>query len=541
MDDSAYMSSKTDLMHENLSGGSPLSEGRHSSATPSTSTYGTHDMTRSYTSVAPYSPYSVPAYDTSLPTPVSVAGSPSMPERSSKMLSTYCQHGGNSQQLTPPTTSRPWSYAHDMASNSSASMAVPSSTAEMLNIHSLESSHSPEQQAAVTQTPHFHWSTYGVSSQDATEELSPSQPLYSSVAPSVLMRSPHYGMSSTTHVPLAPALPHVSMPPHTTDARALMPSDLNHQFDGLSNISLEYGQAYPSRKSSKARKNRPGRSSKRGRNMYQNSTKNNSNGYGNVQADAIAAGTTPDSQDPSTSTPPKYLTLNSEAPADSRYLVEVRCQMSDDKGKGMWEHIQQAYKERFTSKTKENLQMQLIRSIQQYAIWPEEEDQALKAAAEEWERRRYPEIRKIMKEKGGRRVWDWNDGSIAKRLVEMGVDELDRRDPVKKVRRKRKSTAQSKSGGEAWTACVNIQYNNDPRELTAEENDLLLEAFCKTEPESPTHDHMEDITEPPSTSRASAARDSGESQSARVAKQACNQMLARQGEQLYNGHNRYMS
>jgi hypothetical protein len=146
-----------------------------------------------------------------------------------------------------------------------------------------------------------------------------------------------------------------------------------------------------------------------------------------------------------------------------------------------------------------------------------------------------------MKEKGGRRVWDWNDGSIAKRLVEMGVDELDRRDPVKRVRRKRKSTAHAKSGGEAWTACVNTQYDNPPRELTAEENDLLLEAFCKTGPESVEHDHMDDVTKTPPTSRVSTVRASAEKQSARVAKLACDQMLARQGEQVYNGHDRYMS
>lgn len=53
--DPAYMSSKTSHMDECLSVGSPPSEGRHSSATPSTSPYGTHDMNRPYTSVSPHS------------------------------------------------------------------------------------------------------------------------------------------------------------------------------------------------------------------------------------------------------------------------------------------------------------------------------------------------------------------------------------------------------------------------------------------------------------------------------------------------------
>ncbi|KAI1751881.1 hypothetical protein F4782DRAFT_540681 [Xylaria castorea] len=531
MHDSAYMPSKMAHMDERISRASPLSESRHSSATPSTSTYGSHDMARSYASVAPYSPYSVPAYDSSLPTPVSVAGSPSISERSDKMLSTYNQQGGVSQQLTPPTTSRPWPYA-------SSSMTVPTSTAEveMLDIHSLESSHSPEQQTTVLgSTPHYHWSTYGVSSHDPTEDLSPplhSQALYSSVPPSLLVRSPGYELPPNTHIPLAPAPPQVSMPSYPADTRSLMVHDYP-PFDNLSNISLEYGQAYPARKS-KARANRTSRQSKRGRDMAQSSTKNGGIEYNDAHTNPMATNTSPN---PVGHALLKHLTLDDKAPEDSRYLVNMRCQLSDDKGKGMWEHIQQAYKERFGRKTKENLQMQLIRSVQSYAIWPEEEDKALRDANEEYERRRYQEIRKIMKEKGGRRVWDWNEGNIAKRLVQMGVDEIDDRDPIKKTRRKRKSTVRQKSGGEPWVGCVNIQYNSEQRELTAEENEILLEAFCKPDPGSP----RQEVTEHPITSNANSDRNSSENQSARVAKHACDQMLAGQGEHLYNGHNQYMS
>ncbi|KAI0402832.1 hypothetical protein F4802DRAFT_608430 [Xylaria palmicola] len=531
MHNSTYMSPKTAHMDETMSGASPPSEDRHSSVAPSTSPYEAHDMTRSYGSVAPYSPYSVPAYDSSLPTPVSVAGSPSMQERPNKMLPTYDQHGGGSQQLTPPTTSRPWPYPSSMAGASSASMTTPANTAEMLEIHSLESSHSPEQQAAVVDPAnHFHWGTYGVSSNDPTEELShplPSQSLYSSVQPSLLMRSPSYGLPTTTHVPMAPVLAQVSMPPHATDARQLMAHDLHQQFDNLSHISLEYAPPYPSRKS-KARANRSGRPTKRARGMNQDPTKN-----GGAQADSVAAS---GGSDAPSAAPPRHLTLDDKAPEDSRFLVEMRCQLSDEKGKGMWENIQQAYKERFGRKTKENLQMQLIRTVQSYAVWPPEEDQALKDAVEEYEQRRYSEIRKIMKEKGGRRVWDWNDGSIAKRLVQMGVDEIDDRDPVKRIRRKRKSTVHQKSGGEPWVGCVNIQYN-DPRELTAEENEMLIEAFCKTEPESP---QLESIAEHPTSSRTDGDRDSAERQGARVARQACDQMITKGNQQLYNEHSRYM-
>lgn len=215
------------------------------------------------------------------------------------------------------------------------------------------------------------------------------------------------------------------------------------------------------------------------------------------------------------SEPPEHLTFDAKAPEDSRFLLETRCQMSDDIGKGMWDHIQEAYKERYGRKTKEGLQMQLKRSVQSYAVWPKEEvslpsgveyrgeiakltsrqDQALKDAVEEYERRRYQEIRKIMREKGGRRVWDWNDGNIAKRLVQLGVDEIDNRDPIKKIRRKHKSTVRQKAGGEPWVGRVNIQYNSEPRELTTEEDEFLLQEFCKSESEPPQSELVSSSTD----------------------------------------------
>ncbi|KAI0506940.1 hypothetical protein F5B22DRAFT_429157 [Xylaria bambusicola] len=531
MDESTYMSPKAAHIHNELPGGSPPCEEKHSPTPPPTSTYGSQDMTRSYSSVPPYSPYSVSAYESSLPTPVSVAGSPSATERSGKMLSTYNQQGGAAQQLTPPATSRPWSYTSDMTSTSSAPMTVPTTAAEMLDIDSLESSHSPEHHTTVVDSaPHFHWGTYGVSSHDSTEEMSPQLP-YSTVPPSLLIRSPSYGVAPSTHVPLTPALSQVSMPPHPVDTRTLMASDLHHQYSNLSHIALEFGASYPSRRS-KTRTNRSNRSVKRCRNIDPSLSKNNGIGYNSENPNVMTGTNAPELP------PPQQLTLDPKAPEDSRFLVDLRCQLSDDKGKGMWEQIQQAYKEHYGHKTKENLQMQLIRTVQSYAEWPESEDQALKEAAEEYERRRYPEIRKIMKEKGGRRVWDWNDGSIAKRLVQMGVDEIDQRDPIKRTRRKRKSTVRQKSGGEPWVGCVNIQYNPEPRQLSVEEDEMLLEAFCKTEPESPRPEH---VPEHRATSCTGGDKDTDDDPSARVAKQACDQMLSERGERFYNGQNRYMA
>lgn len=394
----------------------------------------------------------------------------------------------------------------------------------------MESPHSPEQQAtAVDPTQHFHWSTYGVSSHDPTEDLSPPplppQSLYPNVPPSLLIGSPSYGLPAAAQVALAPALSHISMSSHSADPRPMMAQHLQHQYDNLSNISLEFGQAYPARKAAKARANRSNRQLKRGRNMPQASADDISRTYGDEHMDPMAAGT---SSQISKNEPTEHLTFDAKAPEDSRFLLETRCQMSDGLGKGMWDHIQEAYKERYGRKTKEGLQMQLKRSVQSYAVWPKEEDQALKDAAEEYERRRLPEIRKIMKEKGGRRVWDWNDGNIAKRLVQLGVDEIDNRDSIK-TRRKHKSTVRQKAGGEPWVGCVNIQYSDEPRELTTEEDELLLQAFCKTEPERPQPELVQSGTNGDRHSNIQS-----QSPSSCV-------VLSRQSEDLYAGHSQYMS
>ncbi|KAI1436802.1 hypothetical protein GGR50DRAFT_171037 [Xylaria sp. CBS 124048] len=535
-----YMSPKSVHIRESFSGELYAPEDRRLSASSSPCAYGSHDMA-SYTSISPYSTYSVSAYESSLPTPVSVVGSPPMLERSEKIMPSYDQHGGSAQQLTPPTTSRPWPYTPSMTSAAPASMTVPSSAAGMLDTHSIHaSSHSPEHHTAMADpTPHFHWSTYGVSGDDGAEELSTSQSMHHSVQSSLMIESPPYGLSPSPHGPLAPSL-QGAMNAHPTEMRPLMGNHIHDQFDNLSNISLEYVQTYPSRRTAKARASRSSRSAKRARTSHHGSTKSTANAYASAHAVDVATGAQADTRGSPQQSAPKYLALDAKAPEDSRYLVEVRCRMSDDKGKGMWEHIQQAYKERYGHKTKENLQMQLIRSVQSYAIWPEEEDEALRAAVKEYERRRYPEIRKIMKEKGGRRVWDWNDGSIAKRLVQMGIDEIDHQDPIKRSRRKRKSTVIPKSGGEPWVGCVNIPFN-EPRELTREENELLLEAYCKTEAESSEQSRSDDTAEYQSAPTSGSL---SEKQSARVAKQACDQYLAGQTESLYSGqgaHARYVS
>ncbi|KAI8626733.1 hypothetical protein F5Y19DRAFT_466230 [Xylariaceae sp. FL1651] len=546
MEDSAYMSPKTTHLHGSLSERSPLPEGRHSSATPPTSTYGTHDMAQSYSSAPPFSSYAVSPYTSSLSTPVSVAGSPLMSERPNKMISTYNQHGEYTQQLTPPSTSAPWTYTSNMTSASSSSMAMPSTTAEMLDVHSLESSHSPELDSTVADpTPHFSWNgkswggPYSVSHPEMTEEIPPlpPHPLYPNIAPSDLMRS-SYGPHSA-HVQLAPGLQHSSMPSQHLDAPTLMANDPQNPYRNFSNVALEIGAIYSSRRPSKARAKTS--RAKRGRNSNQNPTKHSSFGYSGGRAGSVTRSTSPNTHGPTTRASSRHLTLADNAPEDAKYLVELRCQMSEDKGKGMWEAISEKYKARYPSKSKENLQMTLIRAIQLYAL------EILKEAVEEYERRRYPEIRRIMKEKGGCRIWDWRDGSIARALVSLGIDELD--PETKKTKRKMKRTVTSATSGEPWKSSTIVPWLDQPRELTAEEEEALLDEFRPSSAElrSLESDHMEDVIEYSPHSMRRASRDSGRAESANVAKQACKQMLDGQDEHPYvsapspSGHSQYMS
>jgi hypothetical protein len=146
-----------------------------------------------------------------------------------------------------------------------------------------------------------------------------------------------------------------------------------------------------------------------------------------------------------------------------------------------------------------------------------------------------------MRELGGRNIWDWNEGCIAKMLVMVDIDEIDNSCP-KKVRRKRKHAARETAGGEAWTAVANNPFNTKPRALTHEEDEILLQAFCKSDPDSPPPEQLAGVAaNSPPAPNPGVDRSSRQSQSARVAKQACEQMMVKQSEQTYNGHAQYVS
>ncbi|KAI1324763.1 hypothetical protein F5Y16DRAFT_379869 [Xylariaceae sp. FL0255] len=500
MNDSLYLS-KTAQIRASFSVESPPPEEGYSSNTPPLATYGVHDLSGRF-SVASYE--TCPAYDSNLPTPVSVAGSPSIPEKSNRMMSPYSSH----HQPPSPPESRAWNYSSGITD--STSIPVPSSGPQMMDMSTLGPSPPGSEHAPTAPTP--YWGTYGVSSSDPPDMpgMAPHGIYHSSLSPQMFVRSAvHEGLQS------ASPYPHLGIAPTSSQAPNLHPMPSA----SLSDIDFEF-QSSSARKTSRSqRANRAGRGARRRQHPASDSaTLNGRNSY-DAQADANVP---PDHHNPENETDIEYLPLGPDAPEELRFLVHARCEKNHVKGKGMWEYMRSSYNKRFAvDKSKENLQMYLNRGVQQHALWPESEDRSLKAAVLEYEQRRYNEIKKIMKENGGCRVWDWNTGNIARRLVELDIEVLDDTESTSKLRRKRKSTVRKKTGGESWQPTTNGIHFESARRLTeAEEVHIRDEYGFKQEHMTPeaddTHAMLQNLPIP---------RNNANNQSARVARQACDQML----------------
>ncbi|KAI1205383.1 uncharacterized protein F4807DRAFT_464672 [Annulohypoxylon truncatum] len=528
MDDSVYVHHpRSDQMRHSLSRDSSMPEDRRSIPSPSSSAY-THDIPTTYASVPSFSNYPVP-YDSSLPTPVSVAGSPSMNERTSKMMHSYNQHRAGSQQPTPPNTSRPWpNYQMNAAT-------------DLLEMSGLEASHSPDHSQLVSE-PQFHqWGHYTVSSTEAPEELPPhmSHPSMFSVAPTELVR-PSLSMHPSTTMPLSAPSSQIPILHHSPDPRDLAPSvtpidNMHHQYPHMMHhqpqVIVNYEHYGNRRKASKIRNGRSGRPPKRQRGGSRALSKNGATDYMDPQLASSGDGA------PSSKVPGRHIKLRPDAPEKDRYILELRCQMDNDKGKGIWEEITKKYEERYGKRRQESLQMNLTRAVLKYAEWPEEEDEALKRAVEELDRRRYSDIAKLMKEKyGGCQAWEWKDGHILKRLMELGIEEFDPEDITKKPRRKPKKAMSKRPGSkQPWVAPNMPLYSEDGRIISSEQENYILENYCKPDPDSPDPNAMQGVMEHPNPlpSRGSIDRDPGESRSERVAKQACEQLLSKGGNHVY--------
>ncbi|KAI1099951.1 hypothetical protein F4804DRAFT_345113 [Jackrogersella minutella] len=523
MDDSVYVHHRSDQMRHSLSRDSSLPEDRRSIPSPTSSAY-THEIPTSYASVSSFSSYPVP-YDSSLPTPVSIAGSPSMNERNSKMMHSYNQHRASSQQPTPPNTSRPWANYQMNA------------TADLLEIPGLEASHSPGDHSQLVSEPQFQWGQYTVSSNDAPEDMQQhiTHPSMFSVAPGELVR-PSLSMHPS-NMPL-PAPSQVPILHHSPDPRDLAPSvtpidNMHHQYPNIMHQPQVIMDFAPyRRKPPKSRNGRSGRPSKRPRGGSRALSKNGGTDYMDPQLTSAGDDTS------NAKGPGRNITLRPDAPEKDRYILELRCQMDNDKGKGIWEEITKKYEERYGKRRQESLQMNLTRAVLKYAVWPEEEDEALRRAVEELDRRRYSDLAKLMKEKyGGCQAWDWKEGHILKRLIDLGIEEFDPEDVTKKPRRKSKKAMKRSLAKQPWVAPnVGIPFDEDARTISSEQEKYILENYCKPDPDTPDPNAMNGVMERPSPLPARVAgvdRDPGESRSERMAKQACEQLISNGGNHVY--------
>ncbi|RYP13417.1 hypothetical protein DL767_010775 [Monosporascus sp. MG133] len=554
MGDHTYMKSRTMQMHDGSVTETSLPEVGHSHTTPSTSAYGSGDI-QAYTSIPPFNNYSVHAYDSSsLPTPVSGAPSPPLSEGTSKPMQSYGQQRGRaSQQPTPPGTSRPdWAnqHMHMQSSQSGSPMALQHTANDMLEMHGLESSRSPEDHQPMVTETNWDWGHYGVSCTEAQADMSPQLSHHSffpvnvppSVAPSTLVR-PSMTLNPS-NIPLAPAPSQVPLLQQSPDPRNLahpMASmgNMHHHFSQLPNqppVLMEFRQIrkkHPKRARPSSRRTRgPGRAS-------------NNSGYGDFENTQQEFGADSQGQHCGAQrAPAEQIKLSNEASEPDRYLFELRNRFLDSKGNGMWENLQAEYTQKYGPKQRAALQMQLSRAIMKYGQWPASEDEALRKAVEEVNKRRYHDIVKAMKEHGGCRAWDFNDGHVAKRILELGLEEYDPEEPSKRVhRRVRKQATRRSSADGPWGSTATraspqgFGHEEGLRTLTHEQEEHLIQQFCKPETKTPEPDMMTDVARVPSSSHddanRAAGRNPGQVDSARVAKRACEQLFAKNGNAIY--------
>jgi hypothetical protein len=68
------------------------------------------------------------------------------------------------------------------------------------------------------------------------------------------------------------------------------------------------------------------------------------------------------------------LVLADDAPADDKYLFQLRKEFISEKGKGMWEEMKAKYSEKHQGNwEKAALQMKVSRAVARYGVWPEKE------------------------------------------------------------------------------------------------------------------------------------------------------------------------
>ncbi|KAH9433973.1 hypothetical protein MCOR02_006005 [Pyricularia oryzae] len=141
------------------------------------------------------------------------------------------------------------------------------------------------------------------------------------------------------------------------------------------------------------------------------------------------------------------LQLRDEAKEEEKVLMELRRELSDDKGKGMWEEITRRYISIYDHIERSALQMKLTRAINAHCIWPQEELDLLVEAYRVDNEQRYNRIIQWMAENGGCKVWPWRPKHIEAQLVKLGLEEPELHNQERSRRRatnaRKKNTSQA--------------------------------------------------------------------------------------------------
>ncbi|KAK8074884.1 hypothetical protein PG997_009547 [Apiospora hydei] len=513
---------------------SSLPEEGHPSPTPTTVAYTTQDQAVAYSTVSPFSTYM--AYDSSLPTPVSVAGSPPQ-DAPNKMANMYQQGANRSQQPTPTMPSRRnsgWlSNANQQMnlppSQASSPMDMNAATPVMLGIHGLETSHSPEGADMVSSSEQPYWGAFTVSETGHQDDISSpaltSTGLYGNcnstlphVEPHDLLRSnamfssPPMGISTTSApVPILQSTPGMSSM-----------HDF-HPMGGLGTGSTPYLPITPSHYVAPAKSHRKAakpRQRKR-RESKQGSTNRDSGSGANAGSDH---------RNPRRSAyvpPEERLTLSDEAKPEDRQLVALVYKYSDQKGMCMWDwRVLTPLTERVTSQSRRRI-------------------------------REPPAVRdpQHLPRAGRGQNWKFEIPHVAKQLIEMGIDAFDPEFDPKKARRRRKMNSRRRS---CTTNALydptsmnqylgdsslydedhrmgGLEHHNNAVKLSEEDDDRLFSHYLKEETQSPEPDSsLQDIPQ----SRAvypqpSPEMSMGQSRSEQVARQHCDQLIHQQHHNIY--------
>ncbi|KAL1854897.1 hypothetical protein VTK73DRAFT_8651 [Phialemonium thermophilum] len=411
--------------------------------------YNGHDLT-------PYSvvsSFNYPAVeDSSLLTPVSNAASPPLPNRKGMQ---YASHSASrTQQPTPPNTSAMY-YSYDINASSQSSSPLtlhPQAAENAFEMTSFQGQcHSPND----TQHPspkdevpppigQPYLGSYRVSGTgNETNDSFGDYSNFTGLESSYLTRdqAPDPVSGPQLHVPIdgtaVPQAPVLSQP-HPEQYRQSQTVGLGDYPDGLAHHRAHvHGNSQPGVSSSPGRRRQPGQSQEQPRKLKQPRRRIPRSGTSRVQTAKPETVIQVNETMPVDAEQHPPLTLRSNAPAEDRFLFDLRQKYNGEKGKGMWEDIAAEYAKKYPPMEKAALQMKISRAVAKYGEWPEQETNALMDAYKYDEETRYERLLDAMKRRGGGKAWDWKPAHIEAKLVTLGLEEPNVDERTNTRRRKR--------------------------------------------------------------------------------------------------------